>query len=201
MYHDTHEPNASLRYKISGGSPAGCYSVDGASDCAVATAGSPDGITSWSDVAPLRFAKPWRPDCHTNLFFDTRKGEYMMTTRDYTRGTGRDISMTVTGKGAAVPKHYTGNWSLVMSGKYPPTTEAVPCKHTKGEPSSAVEDCGAVCRKTDNCALFWVYTEGHDAGLCCPKQSVQAGEPMVPACKTCGGEFCKYCTRAIPTTA
>ena len=69
VYRDLHEPNPALRYKISGGSPAGCYSDDGASDCAVATAGSPDGINSWSEVKPLRFPKPWRPDCHTNLFY------------------------------------------------------------------------------------------------------------------------------------
>ena len=104
VYHDTHEPNASLRYKIAGGSPAGCYSDDGASDCAVATAGSPDGINHWSNVEPLRFSRPWRPDCHTNLFFDTRKDAYVMTTRDFTK-TGRDIAITVSGKNAF------GGWS------------------------------------------------------------------------------------------
>ena len=69
VYRDLHEPNPALRYKISGGSPAGCYSDNGAENCAVATAGSPDGINSWSEVKPLRFPKPWRPDCHTNLFY------------------------------------------------------------------------------------------------------------------------------------
>jgi|EP01046_Picozoa_sp_COSAG06_P001638 hypothetical protein len=197
VYHDTHEPNASLRYKISGGSPAGCYSDDGASDCVVATAGSPDGINHWSDVAPLRFARPWRPDCHTNLYFDTRKDAYLMTTRDFTRSTGRDISIAVSGKGGGAAggsaKHYTGNWSLDMSGKYPPTTEAKACARIKGDPSGdkAVNDCGQICRETDNCAFFWVYTEGSKAGLCCPKTAVEPGKPTEPLCKTCGGEFYK----------
>lgn len=156
VYHDTHEPNASLRYKISGGSPAGCYSDNGAADCSVATAGSPDGINHWSNVEPLRFAHPWRPDCHTNLFFDERKDAYLMTTRDYTNPTGRDISISMSGTGVsgAGAKHYTGNWSLVMMNQYPPTAEAAPCEHMKGHPSGAgaVEDCGEVCRGTDNCA-------------------------------------------------
>lgn len=194
VYHDMHEPNASLRYKISGGSPAGCYSDDGASDCAVATAGSPDGINDWSEVEPLRFAKPWRPDCHTNLFFDARKDAYLMTTRDYTK-TGRDISISVSGTSGAGggSKHYTGNWSLVMTNQYPPTSEAAPCGHMKGSPSgaAAVEACGGVCRATDNCAFFWVYTTGSHSGLCCPKLAVEPGKPAEPACKTCGGKFYK----------
>ena len=70
MYRDLHETNPALRYKISGGSPAGCYSDDGDTDCVVGTAGSPDGINNWTDVKALGFPKPWRPDCHTNLFYD-----------------------------------------------------------------------------------------------------------------------------------
>ena len=150
IYHDLHESNPALRYKISGGSPAGCYrcaaeprvppcplytpwpasaartaaqclyrrraplselrldgavlgagaagagaaadygpcpfalpwccpapwprgpviSADGAENCVVGTAGSPDGINNWTAVTPLVFPKPWRPDCHTNLFYD-----------------------------------------------------------------------------------------------------------------------------------
>jgi hypothetical protein len=198
VYHDMHEPNASLRYKISGGSPAGCYSDDGASDCAVATAGSPDGINDWSNVEPLRFAKPWRPDCHTNLFFDKRKDAYLMTTRDYTK-TGRDIAISVSGTSEIGDgsKHYTGNWSLVMTNEYPPTAEAAPCGRLKAQrgitPSGAdaVEACGTVCRTTDNCAFFWVYTNGSDSGLCCPKSAVEPGKPTEPVCKTCGGKFYK----------
>lgn len=65
-----YDKNASLRYKISGGAPAGCYDAGGDTGCLVGTAGSPDGISNWSDVLPLGFQAPWRPDCHTNLFFD-----------------------------------------------------------------------------------------------------------------------------------
>ena len=63
IYHDLHETNPALRYKISGGSPAGCYSADGSSDCVVGTAGSPNGISNWTDVKPLACPKSWRPDC------------------------------------------------------------------------------------------------------------------------------------------
>ena len=57
VYHDLHEPDPALRYKISGGSPAGCYSDDGNEDCVVGTAGSPDGINNWTAVEQLPFSK------------------------------------------------------------------------------------------------------------------------------------------------
>ena len=52
--------------------PVACpvISADGAENCVVGTAGSPDGINNWTAVTPLVFPKPWRPDCHTNLFYD-----------------------------------------------------------------------------------------------------------------------------------
>ena len=50
IYRDLHEPEPALRYKISGGAPGGCYSADGNTGCVVGTAGSPDGITRWTDV-------------------------------------------------------------------------------------------------------------------------------------------------------
>ena len=53
IFFDEHETNPALRYKISGGSPAGCYSDDGNEDCLVGTAGSPDGINDWSDAKSL----------------------------------------------------------------------------------------------------------------------------------------------------
>ena len=103
MYRDLHEANPALRYKISGGSPAACYDATGDKDCVVGTAGSPDGITSWSDVRPLSFPAPWRPDCHTNLFWDQTLEEYIMTTRSYENPDGRLISIARSGsKGGAV---------------------------------------------------------------------------------------------------
>eukprot|EP00038_Savillea_parva_P016737 m.17866 g.17866 ORF g.17866 m.17866 type:complete len:521 (-) comp3542_c0_seq1:152-1714(-) len=99
IYHDLHDPDPTQRYKISGGSPAGCFSDDGSTDCVTATAGSPDGIHNWTRVSPLTFAPPWRPDCHTNLFYDDRHSEYRMTTRDYTSSTGRDIAITTSSIG------------------------------------------------------------------------------------------------------
>ena len=92
MYKDHHEVDPSKRYKLAGGSPAGCYSSDGSGDCAVATAASPDGINDWKVIQKLAFSKPWRPDCHTNLFYDTVLGEYLMTTRDMTKS-GRSIGL------------------------------------------------------------------------------------------------------------
>ena len=43
IYHDEHEVNPALRYKIAGGSPAGCYNDDGNTNCVVGSAGSPGG--------------------------------------------------------------------------------------------------------------------------------------------------------------
>jgi hypothetical protein len=48
IYHDHHEVDPDKRFKISGGSPAGCYNVDGSSTCVVGTAASPDGISNWT---------------------------------------------------------------------------------------------------------------------------------------------------------
>ena len=50
IYRDLHEKNTSLRYKISGGAPGGCYDATGDKACLVGTAGSPDGIRDWGDV-------------------------------------------------------------------------------------------------------------------------------------------------------
>jgi len=96
IYRDLHETNASVRYKISGGAPAGCYSADGSKNCVIGTAGSFDGISNWQDVRVLNFASPWRPDCHTNIIFDEPLGTYLMTTRDYENPQGREISIART---------------------------------------------------------------------------------------------------------
>ena len=98
MYRDLHEKDPKLRYKISGGSPGGCYNSDGSRDCVVGTAGSPDGIGEWGDVRTLGFPSPWRPDCHTNIIYDDTLGQYLMTTRDYQNPQGREISIARTGK-------------------------------------------------------------------------------------------------------
>eukprot|EP01047_Picozoa_sp_COSAG01_P015425 COSAG01_NODE_773_length_13704_cov_9.386843_5_plen_251_part_00 len=83
VFRDTHETNPALRFKISGGSPAGCYDATGSKDCIVGTAGSPDGLHQWTVIQKLAFPPPWRPDCHTNAFWDEPTGQYLMTTRDY----------------------------------------------------------------------------------------------------------------------
>ena len=130
IYRDEHETDPAKRFKISGGSPAGCYSDDGTSNCVVGTAASPDGINSWSAVTPLKWPKPWRPDCHTNLFYDPHPtapevheaGAYIMTSRDYTPSTGRDIAVAFSGKGAPTPPPVKyGNWTKVCDNEYPPT--------------------------------------------------------------------------------
>eukprot|EP00935_MAST-01C_sp_MAST-1C-sp1_P001623 g1623.t1 len=46
------------------------------------------------------------------------------------------------------------------------------------------------CRTTANCAFFWVYTAGKDAGKCFPKSAI-TGPVRKPACTTCGGVFFK----------
>jgi hypothetical protein len=195
ILHDLHDPDPSQRYKISGGAPAGCYSDDGSTNCVVATAGSPDGINNWTRVAPLAFAPPWRPDCHTNVVYDTRNAEYRMTTRDYTATSGRDIAIAVSGGGGGGgggERHWTGNWSLLHSNTYPPSTEASGhgcARLTLGPHDDAVTTCGAHCRSVNDCAFFWVYTAGADRGTCCPKAAVLPGKLMPPACPSCGGAF------------
>lgn len=100
---DSHEPNPALRYKISGGAPAGCYSDNGSANCLTGTAGSPDGINNWTDVKKLEFSRPWRADCHTNIIYDPPSAQYYMTTRDYENGDGREISIA----NASVFDHWT----------------------------------------------------------------------------------------------
>ena len=90
MYFDLHETNASRRYKMSGGAPEACFD-DGT--CVSGTAMSPDGLTNWNNIESFNFAKPWRADCHTNLFYDDMTQEYVMTTREFTSESGRDIGI------------------------------------------------------------------------------------------------------------
>jgi len=163
IYHDTHEPDPTRKYKISGGAPAGCYSNDGSSRCVVGTAASPDGIGNWSGVQTLSFVKPWRPDCHTNLFFDERTERYMMTTRDFVSPDGRLISISLSSDGRTA--HYTGNWTVNATEEYPPT---VPLSvDIKVDPQNAEHECGLKCRATDNCAFFWVSYHFHVSAWPC----------------------------------
>ena len=197
MYRDLHETDPKLRYKISGGAPAGCYDATGNKDCKVATAGSPDGISRWTDVQPLTFKPPWRPDCHTNLFWDEPLQQYLMTTRSYEDPEGRDISIARTSKGgpnATLPPVFkkNGTWSLRNSGVYPPTAQDSGC--AEGDPGSpspvqAVQACGAKCLASADCRFFWVYTKGEAAGKCCLKTAIEPGPLKKPGCASCGGEF------------
>lgn len=190
IYRDLHEPNPARRYKIAGGSPAGCYSDAGNSNCVVGTAASPDGISKWTDVEALGFPAPWRPDCHTNLFYDELKEVYRLTSRDYVKPSGRDIAISTSGKGSPA-KHWTGNWTLKHKNEFPPASPAGKVTMVKVDPKHAASACGKVCRKTDDCAFFWVYTAGKDAGKCFPKSAVESGPMVKPACTTCGGEWYK----------
>jgi hypothetical protein len=192
IYHDTFETDPKKRYKISGGSPAGCYSSDGSKTCVVGTAASPDGIKSWTDVKKLGFPAPWRPDCHTNIYRDQLKGRYLMTTRDYINPSGRDIAIAQSSNGS---NHWLGNWSKMYDNEYPSANEASGVVDV--DPKNAAAACGLKCRETANCAFFWVYTKGSDAGKCFPKAAI-TGPVRKPACSTCGGEFFKM--DGSPTT-
>lgn len=185
VYRDPMESDPQKLYKISGGSPGGCYSEDGSSDCLVATAASPDGINNWTDVTPLVFPKPWRPDCHTNIVYDNIGSRYLMTTRDYI-----DERMIAISASGSTPKRWKGNWSLLYSNEYPPAQEAAPCLHLPAD-VDPVKECGSRCRLTDNCAFFWVYTAGNLKGDCFLKSAILPGSLMKPACPECGGEFYK----------
>ena len=80
VFKDAHETNPALRYKIAGGSPAGCYSASGATDCVVG--GRFPGRAARLEGDPdAGFPRPLRPDCHTNAFWDETTGQYLMTTR------------------------------------------------------------------------------------------------------------------------
>lgn len=189
IYRDLHEKNASLRYKVSGGAPAGCFDDSGDRDCVVGTAGSPDGISRWSDVEPLGFAAPWRPDCHTNLFYDEPLGHYLMTTRSYEEPDGRLISMSRTGGHNRSVFVKNGSWALLYENEYPPTVEALPCFNNTATGAVAADYCAQACFKTPSCRYFWAYTSGRLAGDCCLKASVHPGALKKPSCPTCGGEF------------
>ena len=187
VYRDVHETNASRRYKISGGAPAGCYDATGDTDCVVGTAASPDGIGDWTDVQPLGFPAPWRPDCHTNLIWDEPLGQYIMTTRDYENPDGRLISIARTGgKGRSVFEK-NGSWSVLYRDAYPDAQGIGSC--FKLSAGRAEEQCAAACLKTPSCRFFWTYTEGKDAGNCCLKSSILGKKLLKPACPDCGGLF------------
>ena len=212
LYRDEHEADATKRFKISGGAPAGCYSDDGASDCVVGVAASPDGIGNWTDVTALDFAAPWRPDCHTNLFYDgapisaepaVQRGAYIMTTRDYTAASGRDVAIAFSGAGAAPPAY--SNWTVLFVDEYPPSAALRRCSKlpppAHGDPGDGTpyDACGEACRAAPGCAYFWAYGSGKKAGVCCLKSAVLPGALEKPACATCGGRFYAMDHPAPPT--
>jgi hypothetical protein len=182
MYRDPHEKDASRRMKISGGAPAGCYSANGADGCVIGTAASPDGISNWTDVTKLDFPPPWRPDCHTNVFYDERLREYVMTTRDRISTPAhpnRERVISISRSGAAARTPLYGNWTSIMTGKFPGTSDAGPCVHLNG--AEPVAECGQHCRSLPGCRFFWVYTRGSDEpGMCCPKLAVTDPTPITP---------------------
>ena len=121
VFKDMREPDPSRRFKIAGGAPgwsapgipggASCGILaggddlaDGSGECAIATGASPDGISGWKEIQPLNYAQPPRQpvaicpgspsklDCLGNLFFDSRLGEYILTTRRETAA-GRSIAI------------------------------------------------------------------------------------------------------------
>ena len=72
----------------------GCFSESGYDSCVEGTAVSQDGLV-WTGAEEVDFSKPQRYDCHTNAFWDERRGDYLVTTRDYlTDGTGRSIGLS-----------------------------------------------------------------------------------------------------------
>jgi len=188
MYKDEHEQDPALRYKISGGSPAPCFSADGNEGClhGGGVAGSSDGISSWTAVKALSFAKPWRPDCHTNMFYDDPTSQYIMTTRDYSKPDGRLISIARSGGKGSFNR--TGGYTLLMSNSFPP---AVAVGEVTVSKTNAVVECAAKCAASAACAFLWVYTSGKDGGKCFMKSALLPGPPVKPACKKCSGGFYK----------
>ena len=149
------------------------------------TAGSPDGIHNWSDARALSFPAPWRPDCHTNLYYDEPLGQYLMTTRDFVKPDGRLIGIARTGGNRTVFEK-NGTWSVRNVGEYPPATSDGACGKEPGDPVGA---CGTRCMMSASCRYFWTYTKGKSKGTCCLKAAIEPGPLRKPACTTCGGEF------------
>ena len=172
ILHDVHDRDPSRRFKISGGAPAGCYSPDGQSDCVIGTAASPDGIHNWTDVAKLDFPPPWRPDCHTNIFYDQRLGQYIMTTRDRISTPAhpnRERVVSISRSGASAATQRFGNWSAVMSGRFPGTSDAGPCVHLSA--ADPVTECGQHCRSLPGCR----YGALHDLSCTCFCAAIRRG--------------------------
>ena len=96
IYKDEHETDPSKRFKASGGVMC---PVDGGCPtghcpgCIAGTGTSPDGFR-WTDPVAVQWPRPQRYDCHTDMFYDRREGKYVITTRDYTGTSGRDIAIS-----------------------------------------------------------------------------------------------------------
>jgi hypothetical protein len=72
---------------IPGGCPEG-----GCKGCIHGTATSPDGV-AWENPQAVKWPKPQRYDCHTNMFYDQTEAKYVITTRDYI-SEERDIAIS-----------------------------------------------------------------------------------------------------------
>jgi hypothetical protein len=98
IYHDLYDTNKSRSFKAFG---TGCFGDDALTNCVSGTAVSADGL-HFTDATEVSWPAPQRYDDHQNLFFDERENVYVLTTRDYTSGSGRDVGLsraTVTGPG------------------------------------------------------------------------------------------------------
>ena len=197
IYRDLHEPNPALRYKISGGSPAGCYSDDGSRNCIVGTAGSPDGIGGWGDVSVLGFPAPWQADCHTNIIWDNTLGKYLMTTRDYEPPQGREIGIARTGHPDVFRKN--GTRTLMYSGEYPVALDDRTCFTPSGGLDDPVGACSHECLLSEKCRYFWVYTKASQKGICCLKTAVVPGPMGKPNHPECAGEFYSMGGKFVPS--
>ena len=199
IYRDLHEKDPALRYKISGGAPAGCYNDDGSKDCLIGTAGSPDGVSDWTDARALGFPNPWRPDCHTNIIYDEPLGKYLLTTRNYELPQGREISIARTGRSDIFKKN--GTYTLMYNGEYPNTMVDRPCFVPSSGATDPVGACGSECISEPKCRYFWVYSKSSKKGLCCLKTGLAPGNISKPKCTECGGQFYSMDGSLVPNNA
>ena len=89
VYLDRREPDPRARFKAFG---TGCFGPGGVEGCVAGTGLSADGL-HFHSAEPRSWPKPQRYDCHQNLLRGP-DGAFVLTTRDFTAETGRDIAIT-----------------------------------------------------------------------------------------------------------
>eukprot|EP00935_MAST-01C_sp_MAST-1C-sp1_P000037 g37.t1 len=89
IFRDHVDPDGSRAFKAFG---TGCFGADALTECVSGTAVSADGL-HFKNATELKWPAPQRYDDHQNLHFDEMENRYMLTTRDYTSGSGRDIGI------------------------------------------------------------------------------------------------------------